>query len=74
MRNKAFIFLLLLFCFFINTIAFAQDNSTTESGMRSNGKIYVVMTVCITILTGLILYLIRIDRKIGKIEKKDLTL
>jgi len=38
--------------------------------MRSNGKIYVVVAVCTIILTGLILYLFNLDRRIGKIEKE----
>ena len=37
--------------------------------MRSNGKIYVVVTVVSIIMTGLILYLIRLDRRISKMEK-----
>jgi CcmD family protein len=37
--------------------------------MRSHNKIYVVMAVCLTILTVLILYLIRIDLKVSKKEK-----
>lgn len=55
-----------------STATFAQENTTaTETVMRSNGKIYVVMAVCITILLGLIIYVISIDRKIGKIEDKQ---
>ena len=37
--------------------------------MRENGKIYVVIAVMLTILAGLVLYLIRLDRKISKLEK-----
>ncbi len=36
--------------------------------MRSNGKIYVVVVVCLIILFGLIGYVIRIDRKLSKLE------
>lgn len=39
--------------------------------MRSNGRIYVVVAVMLTILIGLILYLWRIDRKISKLEKEN---
>ncbi|HEX6191625.1 MAG TPA: CcmD family protein [Chitinophagaceae bacterium] len=39
--------------------------------MRSNGRIYVVVAVILTILIGLILYLWRIDRKISKLEKEN---
>ncbi len=38
--------------------------------MHSNGKIYVVVAVVITILLGLFFYLFTIDRKISKLEKK----
>ena len=38
--------------------------------MRSNGKIYVVVAVVVTILLGLFLYVINLDRKISKLEKK----
>ena len=37
--------------------------------MRSHEKIYVVMAVVITIVVGLFLYLINLDRKISKLEK-----
>jgi hypothetical protein len=39
--------------------------------MRSNGKIYVVIAVILTILGGLILYLVRLDKKISRLEKSD---
>jgi uncharacterized membrane protein YidH (DUF202 family) len=38
--------------------------------MRSNGKIYVVVAVVMTILLGLFLYVYNLDRKISKLEKK----
>ena len=38
--------------------------------MRSNGRIYVVLAVMLTILIGLIIYLVRLDRKISKVEKE----
>jgi hypothetical protein len=56
----------------ISAISFAQPTALAdETPMRSYGKIYVVMAVCITILMGLIIYVISIDRKIGKIEDKQ---
>ena len=39
--------------------------------MRSNGRIYVVVAVIVTILAGLILYLIRLNRRIGRPEKES---
>lgn len=38
--------------------------------LRSSGKIYVVVAVLVTILVGFFLYLIRLDRKIGRLEKE----
>ena len=49
---------------------FAQDSSAEMADtFRSNGKIYVVVAVMLTILAGIILYLIRLDRKISKLER-----
>ena len=62
-----------IICFFLCALAMAQDNLTNNetSGMRADGKIYVVMAVVITILTGLIIYLVRLDRKITRLEGKN---
>lgn len=43
--------------------------ASMDATMRSHDKIYVVMAVCIVILTVLFLYLIRIDMKISQKEK-----
>ena len=62
-----------LFCTLLLVVtsfsSFAQDTPEMADAMRSNGKIYVVVAVCLTILIGLFLYLVKIDRKISKIEK-----
>lgn len=68
MRNSIYCLLLLLGGLFTSAVAFAQGNKQAEGFMRSNAKIYVVLAICLTILTGLFLYLFSIDRKIGKIE------
>lgn len=39
--------------------------------MRSNGKIYVVVLVLAAIFAGIIAYLIRLERKINKVEKNQ---
>jgi hypothetical protein len=51
-----------------------EGTAKTEIGetMRSNGRIYVVVAVMLTILIGLILYLVRLDRKISKVEKETM--
>ena len=64
------LFILLLITIYVQ----AQDGTVkTDFGetMRSNGRIYVVLAVILTILTGLILYLVRLDRKIRKMEKEQ---
>jgi uncharacterized membrane protein len=52
----------------IHHVSFAQD-ALEEGVMRSEGKIYVVMAIVITILAGLIFYVWKVDRKISKMEK-----
>ncbi len=46
----------------------AQGNDTGNI-MNQHGKIYVVVAVMLTILAGLFLYLLRLDKKISKLEK-----
>jgi len=53
---------------FFTLITNAQGIEMADT-MKSNGKIYVVIAVMLTILAGLVLYLIRLDRKISKLEK-----
>jgi len=64
MKKMISILALLLFTFFAN----AQDVKMADA-MKENGKIYVVIAVILTILAGLVLYLVRLDRKISKLEK-----
>jgi hypothetical protein len=63
--KKSFTFLCFLFSVLL---ANAQQSKWTEL-MNSTGKVFVVIAVILTILAGLILYLIRLDRKISKLEK-----
>ena len=53
---------------FLTFFGNAQDVKMADM-MKENGKIYVVIAVMLTILAGLVLYLIRLDRKISKLEK-----
>ena len=48
----------------------ATDHSAIGETMRSSGRIYVVVAVMLTILAGLIIYLLRLDRRISRIEKE----
>jgi uncharacterized membrane protein len=61
---------------FIGVTVMAQEAAATaskdkEGFMRSEGKIYVVVAVLLTILVGLIIYVARLDRKISKLEKRS---
>jgi predicted membrane protein len=64
--------LLLLLNLSASTIVFAQNDSIEmATTMRSNGKIYIVVAVCLTILFGLFFYVWRIDKRIAKFEKNN---
>lgn len=56
-------------------MVFAQDmNQKTEEPtdfMNSSGKIYVVVAVVVTIVLGIFIYLLNLDRKITKLEKRS---
>jgi len=67
--NKLNKSLLLLLVLLVSNISQAQEE-TMANTMRSNGKIYVVVAVLTTILIGLIAYLVRLDKKISKLEKE----
>ena len=63
-------FFSILNCLFL----FAQDTTNgveMADALRQNGKIYVVVAVILAIFAGIIIYLIRIDRKISKLEKNN---
>jgi beta-lactamase regulating signal transducer with metallopeptidase domain len=38
--------------------------------LRADGKIWVVVAVIATVFAGIVVYLIRLDRQIGKLEKE----
>ncbi len=60
--------LLVVISLLVSTTASAQDMA---DGMRSNGKIYVVVLVLATIFAGIIAFLIYLDRKIARLEKSS---
>ena len=57
---------------FSTALLYAQNEEKVDmaDSMRSNGRIYVVVAVVVVILLGLILYLVRLDRKISRIERE----
>ena len=71
MNKYAFRFSLLVFTLLLSMLSFAQDKPVEMAdAMRSNGKIYVVVTVCLIILIGLFLYVMSVDRKVRRLEKE----
>lgn len=51
---------------------FAQDSGVEMADrLRSDGKIYVVVTCIVIILVGLLAYLFSIDKRLKKIEKEN---
>ncbi len=67
--------LFLSFCLMCTGMYAQQMDTVTEEPsdfMNSNGKIFVVMTVAVVIVLGLFIYLISLDRKISKLEKRGL--
>lgn len=65
--------ILLLITLLISVSVFAQDKPEMADLLRSNGKIYAVVAVCLTILIGLFVYVLYIDRKISRLEKESAT-
>ena len=64
--------LLSLITLLLSLAATAQESQPEMADtMRSNGKIFVVVLVLATIFAGIIAYLVRLDRKITKIEKNN---
>lgn len=60
------LFLLSLLC----QTAMAQA-PTMDDPMLKDGKIYVVVAVLVVIFIGIVLFLVGMERKLSKIEKKE---
>lgn len=67
---KALRKLSVLFFTLLPILANAQEKAEMADTMRSNGKIYVVVAVCLTILVGLFIYVFAMDRKMSRMERK----
>ena len=65
-------FLMLMLASFTSALAQGNETAKEATGLRADGKIYVVVLVVVVILLGLVLYIIRLDRKISKLEKNKL--
>ena len=67
-------YLLTAILFLMNTMTLqAQGNSLDQEAanfLRESGKLYVVITILVTIFAGIAIFLIFQERKISKLEKK----
>ena len=72
MIQKISVLIIFLFINFLSHAQEATDTVDMADTMRSNGKIYVVVAVILAIFAGIIIYLIRLDKKMTKLEKNQL--
>jgi CcmD family protein len=73
-------FIIVTILSFLNGNLFAQDGITKEDysnysvemadGLRSSGKIYVLVIIIMIVLIGLFLYLYKTEQRLKKIEKE----
>jgi hypothetical protein len=68
--KKLTTFLLLTLLWQVNAWAQAASEVEMATGLRSSGKIYVVILVIVLLFVGVTAYLISIDRKLNKLEKR----
>ena len=61
---------LFAFIFSFLYLTVKAEGETAPDFMRSIGKIYVVAGVCLIILIALFIYIIQLDRKISRLEKR----
>lgn len=61
---------LLLTLLLIAQTSMAQQTVEMADKLRADGKIWVVVTVIAAVFFGIIVYLVRLDSKIGKLERE----
>ncbi|MFN7540143.1 MAG: CcmD family protein [Bacteroidota bacterium] len=62
---------IVVFSLLTSVVLLAQDADVQpENVFTSNGKLGVVVAVLVTILAGIIFYLVSLDKKIRQLEKK----
>jgi hypothetical protein len=70
MRKASLLSIILLLL--TTVISMAQETQPEMAdALREDGKIYVVVLVLATIFAGIIAFLVRLDRKISKLEKSQ---
>ncbi len=69
MKKNILVFFLFC-CLFESKAQEMTGRSVSDNFMRSSGRIYVVIAVILLILLGIFYYLLRIDRKLRRVEKE----
>ena len=68
-KHAAYFFLTLVMLSVSSILAHAGDGDPEMADvMRSNGKIYIVVSIVLIVLAGLIAYLFTLDKKVKKLE------
>ncbi|MDQ3192494.1 MAG: CcmD family protein [Bacteroidota bacterium] len=63
--------ILTLFLIVTSKLLYAQGSNIEMADiLRESGKIYVVVVVLLIIFVGILVYLISLDKKISKLEKR----
>lgn len=70
MMNRITKYTTVLLAVLLTNTAMAAGKEKMEEFMFQSGKIYVFAAVSLIILVGIILYLVSLDRKIGRMEKE----
>ncbi|MCU0394082.1 MAG: CcmD family protein [Thermoflexibacter sp.] len=80
MKKYILLFCFFVFSFFVNAQQtdkikieekdYANQEIEMADKFREDGKIYVVLAVVLTILSGIIIYLVVLDKKISLLEKQ----
>lgn len=69
MRKIIRVAVVLLFTL-VSPLLQAQQEVGMADTLRSEGKIYVVVSIILVIFAGIIAYLFSIDRKVSRLEKR----
>lgn len=62
--------LLNLFFICLSSSLIADETIDMADTFRADGKIYVVVAILSIVFSGIVMYLIRLDRKVSRLEKE----
>jgi nitrate reductase gamma subunit len=70
---KSFRIIAFVMLFLLPFQMFSQNGVDVEMAdvLRTNGKIYVVVIGLVVILTGVIIFLLRVEKKLWRLENKE---